>query len=191
MPMQNAFPCTALRAVQAMQAVKAVPAPTESRIAPRYAGADLLDAFAVTLPPAASYDIDALAEATLNDPPGWFRSLLSLRDAIMGRFGVISSSAMRSRLAAEQADRLDFFRVLSRDASELVVGENDRHLDFQCSLLYRPKAGTRQVELVATTVVHCHNRLGRAYLGVISPFHRTVVRTLVSRAARSLAAQAA
>lgn len=181
MPMSDVFPCAAMRAA------RPVPAPAESRIAPRYAGADLLDAFAVTLPPAAQHDIEALAQATLNDPPAWFRALLGLRDRIMRRFGVTSSSAMRARLQADRAERIDFFRVLSRDEAELIVGDNDIHLDFQCSLLVRPKAGTQQFELVATTVVRCHNLLGRTYLGTIAPFHRAVVRTLLSRAAQRLA----
>jgi hypothetical protein len=181
MPMSDLFPCAAVRAA------RPIPAPAESRIASRYAGADLLDAFAVTLPPAAHYDIDALAQATLNDPPAWFRALLALRDRIMRGFGVTSSTAMRARLQADHADRIDFFRVLSRDETELIVGENDLHLDFQCSLLYRPKAGTQQFELVATTVVRCHNRLGHAYIAAIAPFHRAVVRTLLGRAAHNLA----
>ena len=37
--------------------------------------------------------------------------------------------------------------------------------------------------LVATTVVHCHNRLGHAYLTAIRPFHRLVVRSNLRRAA--------
>ncbi|MEK6349553.1 MAG: DUF2867 domain-containing protein [Burkholderia sp.] len=179
--MSDLLPCAAVRAA------RPVPAPGKSRIASRYAGADLLDAFAVTLPPAARYDIDALARATLSDPPAWFRALLGLRDRIMRGFGVTSSTAMRARLQADQADRIDFFRVLSRDEAELIVGERDIHLDFECSLLYRPLAGTQQVELVATTVVRCHNLLGRAYLGAIAPFHRAVVRTLLARAAHKLA----
>jgi hypothetical protein len=37
---------------------------------------------------------------------------------------------------------------------------------------------------VATTVVHCHNTLGRVYLAVIAPFHRRIVRSALQRAAR-------
>ena len=34
------------------------------------------------------------------------------------------------------------------------------------------------------TVVHCHNRLGRTYLAVIAPFHRTILLANLERAVR-------
>lgn len=35
-----------------------------------------------------------------------------------------------------------------------------------------------------STVVHCHNRLGRVYLFAIGPFHRLIVQSGLRRAAR-------
>ena len=63
-----------------------------------------------------------------------------------------------------------------------MLGEDDRHLDFRASLLLRPCEAESGTELVATTVVHCHNVLGRAYLMVIRPFHHLVVRSNLRRA---------
>ena len=34
------------------------------------------------------------------------------------------------------------------------------------------------------TVVHCHNRLGRTYLAVIAPVHRTILLANLERAVR-------
>jgi hypothetical protein len=65
----------------------------------------------------------------------------------------------------------------------LVVGEDDRHLDFRVAILLRAGAAARR-EFVAVTVVHCHNRLGRTYLAVIAPFHRVIVRATLERAVR-------
>src|SRR5262249_55572186 len=39
-------------------------------------------------------------------------------------------------------------------------------------------------QLTVSTVVHCHNLLGRAYIMVIAPFHHLVVRASLRRAAR-------
>jgi hypothetical protein len=41
-------------------------------------------------------------------------------------------------------------------------------------------------ELVVVTVVHCHNPLGRTYLAVIAPFHRTILRAILERTVRML-----
>jgi hypothetical protein len=37
-------------------------------------------------------------------------------------------------------------------------------------------------ELILTTLVHCHSRLGRIYLFLIRPFHGVVVRDFIRRA---------
>jgi hypothetical protein len=39
--------------------------------------------------------------------------------------------------------------------------------------------------LTLSTVVHCHNALGRTYIRVIAPFHRLIVKSCLRRAART------
>ncbi|MGO8646631.1 DUF2867 domain-containing protein, partial [Rhizobium ruizarguesonis] len=63
-----------------------------------------------------------------------------------------------------------YFPLLSKSATELVVGEDDAHLDFRFTIQLRTDAANGR-ELVVGTVVHCHNRLGRIYLAMIAPFH--------------------
>jgi hypothetical protein len=48
-----------------MTKARSVPMPSNSVLAPRYAGADLLDAFAIQLPAGASNDLEVLARAAL------------------------------------------------------------------------------------------------------------------------------
>jgi Protein of unknown function (DUF2867) len=50
-------------------------------------------------------------------------------------------------------------------------------------LLLRPRPDGSGDELVATSVVRCHNALGRVYLALIARFHRLVVISNLSRAA--------
>lgn len=163
-------------------AVRRSALPTESRIADRFRGADLADAYAVALPPEAG-GIDAVADRALGHPGPAFRAALALRDAVMGPLGVRTSNRMRSDLIRRGADRIDFFPVLSRSAREIVLGEDDTHLDFRLSLLVRDAPRARGTELVATTAVHCHGALGRAYLATILVGHLVVVRSALARAA--------
>lgn len=163
---------------------RAVPAPPDSTLALRYAGADLLDAYAIALPERASGDIAALARAVLGEQAGWVRALMRVRDGVMGLFGVKTSKAIGRAAEARREGHIGFFPVRGRSERELIVGEDDRHLDFRASVLLRAGADGVGRELVATTVVHCHNRLGRVYLRVIGPFHRVIVRGNLDRAAR-------
>ena len=80
---------------------------------------------------------------------------------------------------------IGYFPLLSKSAGELVVGEDDRHLDFRVAILLRTGAAAGR-ELVVVTVVHCHNRLGRTYLAVIAPFHCAIAQANLERVAREM-----
>lgn len=156
--------------------------PRESRLAPLYAGADLADAYVAALPEeVARLPIEEIARRALAHPPWWFHGLLSLRDAVMARFGVKTTG----QIGAAAPERVAFFPILTRSVDELILGEDDRHLDFRASILRRELRPGATAEVVMTTVVHCHNPLGRAYLATIRPFHHAVVRAHLRRAGRA------
>ena len=162
--------------------VREVPPPPESGVASWF-DADLADAFAVPIDPAdVAKGIDSLARSALVDPAPWIRLLLGLRDALVAGFRVKTTQEVRRAAIADNADRIDFFRILARSDRELILGEDDRHLDFRLSLLLRARPDGSGDELVATTVVRCHNALGRVYLALIARFHRLVVVSNLSRA---------
>ena len=162
--------------------VREVPPPAESGVASWF-DADLADAFAVPVDAAdGAKGIDNLARSALGDPAPWVRLLLGLRDALVAGFRVKTSQEVRRAAIADNAERIDFFRIRARSDRELILGEDDRHLDFRLSLLLRVRPDGSGDELVATTVVRCHNALGRVYLGLIARFHRLVVISNLSRA---------
>ena len=162
----------------------AVPVPSDSVLAPLYAGADLLDAFAIRLPAGASDDLEVLARAGFERQAWWIRALTRVRDVVMATVGVKSSRAVGACRGGAWAG----YRLLSaavKEREELVVGEDDRHLDFRATIQLRADAANGR-ELVVGTVVHCHNRLGRTYLATIAPFHRVIVRASLEQAARAM-----
>jgi Protein of unknown function (DUF2867) len=162
--------------------VREVPPPIESGVASWFDGADLADAFAVPIDAAdAAKGMDSLARSALADPAPWIRTLLGLRDRLVAGFNVKTTQEVRRAAIADNAERIDFFRILARSDRELILSEDDRHLDFRLSLLLRVSPDGSG-ELVATTVVRCHNALGRVYLALIAQFHRLVVISNLSRA---------
>lgn len=169
-----------------MPVVRVVALPPESRVAGLFESSHLADAFAVTLPRGTPLTIESLAQAVFGNPSWWFRLLLKSRDLLVAPFGVKSSDTLRAEMQASGKAHIDFFPVLSRSEQELVLGENDRHLNFKASVLLRALADDAGHELVATTVVHCNNSFGHFYLFVIGPFHRLVVRSNLARAVRKL-----
>lgn len=156
--------------------------PMQSRLSDWYGHADLVDSFAVQIPQDAGTNIRSIAHAILGQPAPWFKVLLSVRDRFARVFGLETSAELRD--ANTESDRIDFFPILSVDDDELILGEDDKHLNFRVSLLLQ--RGTSGPGLVlATTVVRCNNHLGRIYLAAIKPFHQAVVRSNLQRAAKT------
>ena len=114
---------------------------------------------------------------------GGFACLTWVRDAVMTTVGVKSSRAIGAAAAARGLQVIGYLPLLSKSAGELVMGGDDRHLDFRAAILLRTGAAGGRA-LVVVTVVHCHNRLGRTYLAVIAPFHRMILRANLERAVR-------
>lgn len=162
--------------------VSSVPLPAESCIVSLYPATDLADAYAIALPHEASNDPEVLARFIFARLPRWAVLLLGVRDAVVSVFGLKTARQLQAVDAQTQKERVGLFRIYRREPAEILLGEDDSHLDFRLSLrCSQDAAQTRQLTL--STVVRCNNRLGRAYIFVIAPFHRLVVRASLRRAA--------
>lgn len=160
--------------------------PAESQLRGQYPSPNLADAFAIRLPAGTIADPEALARFAFGRQAPWVRKLMRLRDLIMGCFGVKTSRQLRGG----GAGRVSIFRIYAVQAAEIILGEDDKHLDFRLSVMHRidpalSASGEPGAYLVVATVVKCHNFLGRLYIGVIAPFHRLIVMATLRGAARA------
>ncbi len=138
-------------------------------------GAQFSDAFSITVGGAA-FDARRAAERMLGRSPRWIRALMALRDCLVTPFGLKTAPA-----AATHADAIERGPVLSDTPNRLVAGFDDSHLDFRVVVDVAGSGDGQRV--TATTLVLTHNRLGRAYLALILPFHRLVVRAMLRQVA--------
>jgi hypothetical protein len=169
-----------------LNSVASISLPQQSGIARFYPSVNLSDAFSVFLPASASGDPEVLARFMFSQQPMWIIWLMKVRDTLVAGFGLKTSKYLTALSINEKAKRVGIFKVYSTSESEIVVGEDDKHLDFRVSVLCLPQAlPASHRQLVVSTVVHCHNRLGRAYIFIIAPFHRMVVKASLRRAART------
>jgi hypothetical protein len=136
------------------------------------AGAQFADAFSVTIDGPA-IDARTAAERMLGRSPRWVELLLKLRNVLVAPFGLKSSGAGETA----KLSQIGIFPVISETRERLVAGFNDHHLDFR--LVIDVAAHRTGQQVTATTLVLMHNRLGRAYLALILPFHRLVVRSML------------
>lgn len=83
---------------------------------------------------------DRLAERSVGRALAWSRGWFALQNRIVSVFG-FKTPAARGKNAAgyggewESGERVGIFEVLARSTDEIVLGDNDRHLDLRVSLL--------------------------------------------------------
>ncbi|HEY9067117.1 MAG TPA: DUF2867 domain-containing protein [Burkholderiaceae bacterium] len=162
-----------------------VPLPPESAIANAYASMNLADAYSIELPTGASTNPEVLARFIFAHQAPWISSLMAVRDTLVAGLGLKTAKHLASLDAESGTGRLSIFRIYSTSPTEVVLGEDDKHLDFRVSVLCSGQSspGAKR-HLTLSTVVHCHNRLGRLYIFLIAPFHRWVVQSSLRSAAR-------
>ncbi|WP_027230423.1 DUF2867 domain-containing protein [Phyllobacterium sp. UNC302MFCol5.2] len=118
----------------------------------------------------------------MEDPQPMMRVAFRIRDAIASRFGVkrIGGFSGAKRDAVRAGDRIDFFLVEHEAPGLLVLTERDRHLEVMICI------SSVERSLTITSSVVIHNMFGRAYMSVVGPIHKLLVRNDLKRLVRKL-----
>ncbi|MER9950987.1 DUF2867 domain-containing protein [Mesorhizobium sp. M0047] len=116
------------------------------------------------------------AERALGRTPRWVGRLTALRNLAVRPFGLKTGHEP----AVLPAGRIGIFPLISQFPGKVVLGLDDRHLDFRLLVEVRDLGMNRQ-EVAATTIVKTHNWLGRAYLAIVMPFHRIIVPAMLAQ----------
>lgn len=138
--------------------------------------ADWADAFEIELP------IDqrtarSIASTTLGSSPKWLQMLLSIRNAVVKPFGLKPGK----ETDAQPTNSIGFFPVVEENKDRIIVGLDDRHLDFR--IIVELSTSETTTKVLMTTVIRRHNLFGKIYLAVVSPFHKLIVPRVLSQAA--------
>ena len=74
--------------------------------------------------------------------------------------------------------------------NEVILGEDDKHLNFRVSLILNPKGKkTENKDLIVSTTVEFNNWFGRLYFLPVRPFHKLIVPTILKGMIRDLEKQ--
>ncbi|MEO1518938.1 MAG: DUF2867 domain-containing protein [Bacteroidota bacterium] len=152
---------------------------------------DYQDAYAIQLPLEQPVDPKDMVLLFFDCIPSWFGVLIAIRQLVAGWMGLKTGekSDFQESLDAFQGqpgESIAMFHVLDRTEEELLMGENDRHLDFR--LAFVSKKMEKGSELSLVTTVQFNNWLGKLYFIPVGPVHRLIVPILLRRMARRLLA---
>lgn len=138
---------------------------------------DFLDCFSVDLPDDAR-TLSDLAQTTFIELSPWIQALLAIRDSAVSIKGLKTTRRLPKNLSFRDrlhvGEQINFLTILSLSEHEIILGEDDAHLDFRIAFQVDGR-NPRRVSLA--TLVHPHNRYGRIYLKLILPFHNRIVRS--------------
>lgn len=149
---------------------------------------DYMDSYEfVVMDPENRISISEVMETFLKPGPKWFEGLFSLRNKIASFFKLKTPATIKNEdndpgNKWEVGTRAGVFKIFGKTTNEIIIGEDDKHLDVRVVLLLEQnelhKAGKK---ITVKTIVKLHNRLGRCYFFVVKPFHRTIIPFLLKR----------
>ncbi len=119
-------------------------------------------------------DAEHAARTIMNSLPGWASGLMELRDKVVGPLGLKTGEAM---MAAPDVECVGFFPVIAKSPNRILLGEDDRHLDFRVAVDLHTDDKGQRVSL--STLVHRNNALGTGYLAAIMPFHKLIAKAML------------
>ena len=150
--------------------IKSAIIPANSTIANGFGSIDYQDIY--TIKQHANKSAEEISKGIFT-MPGWVDLLFRLRNGIISIFGL---KTPERRVGSDS-----IFTVIENRDEEIVMGEDDKHLNFRTSILKDKSKGT----LSLITVVHYNNVWGRIYFFPVKPFHRLIVKAGLKRYLRN------
>jgi hypothetical protein len=132
-----------------------------------------------------SIDKDASLHSVLGvlfQSPDWVLFLLRLRDCIVRPFGLKTADEIEGETQDKSLDAPFHILAESPDGCEMLMGEDDKHLNFRVIIRREPfstDAENTSSLITISTAVTLHNGFGRLYFFIIKPFHRLIVASLL------------
>lgn len=120
--------------------------------------------------------VNDICKAFLLSGPKWIDKLMNLRNKLVSLFGLKTSHPERKtdNLTCEPGDQVGIFNIFDKTDHEVILGEDDKHLDFRVSLFLTRENDIEKRLIISTTVVFRHF-FGRLYFFMIKPFHKFIV----------------
>lgn len=164
--------------------------PKESQLVIEAASAGFTDSFVVS-PVVRELDLLEIYRLMVNNTPAWINTLLTLRNKIVKILGLTDVGNLGGIEKINHADikniigkKLDIFTIEYLSKDEMILIQNDKHLNIKLSIL-KGEDDNSQSTITVSTIVNFNNFFGRTYMFIIKPFHKMVVKRLLRNISQS------
>ncbi|WP_026951009.1 DUF2867 domain-containing protein [Algoriphagus mannitolivorans] len=138
-----------------------------------------------------------IGKAFFRSGPDWVEKLFSFRNKVVKLIGlkipkgVQDKQSQLEKFNCEPGDRIGLFKVFEKTEHEVILGEDDKHLNFRVSLLIHTDGNDpMKKELAISTAVVFNNWMGKLYFLPVRPFHHLIVPTMLKGMIRELEKEA-
>lgn len=131
-------------------------------------------------------DSSKIGKSFFASEPKWIEKLFAFRNKLVGIFGLKTSGKITDRqkmlhdFKCEKGEQLGLFKVFDKTDNEVILGEDDKHLNFRVSLFIdKLNENKTDKKLTISTTVIFKNWFGRLYFLPVRPFHKLIVPTML------------
>ena len=174
-----------------MKTISACTLPEKSFIQSSFQVIDYHDSFVGEFTSFRNITIDECVHAFFNSAPNWVSRLIGLRDKLVRVFGLKSSGVVDKKeqnvnFKMEVGSGLGVFKILKQSNKEVMMGEDDKHLNFRASLLLTKNDDSNKYQLTISTTVKMNNWFGKMYFMPVKPIHKLIVPVMLRGIIRHL-----
>jgi len=126
----------------------------------------------------------SLGKSFFTSAPKWIQNLFEFREKLAKIVGLKTGKKKAERQKAldafhcEPGQQLGLFKVLSKTDNEVILGEDDKHLNFRISITVERLNGDNK-KVTLSTWVHFNNFFGKLYFIPVKPFHKLIVPSMM------------
>ena len=113
--------------------------------------------------------------------PKWVDFLMRIRGSLVKLFGLNSGKKknITESIYYPIGTKAGYFTVIDRNENEIVMAENDKHLNFRTAVM--KKKSELDCSIYLTTIVRFNNIWGKLYFLPVKPFHQIIIKSLLKR----------
>jgi len=165
--------------------------PTGTLINQYFTNIHYQDCLVTEVNPSKEITVSDAAKAFFLCSPQWVHQLMKLRYKIAGLFSLKTDKHQKKDIDRlynsnfETGEKFGLFEILFRSENEIIMGANDRHLNFRVTI-YLQTFPKQHYQVYIGTVVQLNNFFGKIYFFVVQPFHKFILLTFMKKIKASL-----
>lgn len=124
-------------------------------------------------------NLETISKMVFDNTPKWITALLKFRNNLVKPLGLKYEKPADYNTEFKIGGYVGFFKIYTLQENEVILGADDKHLNFRVSILIDQSAIHN---IKVTTLVEYNNKMGKWYMAIVAPFHRIVVKYMVKQA---------